>query len=271
MNPSLRIIQDIARGPAFNMAADLFLLESCVKEHAVVVRMYEWVPASITVGYMQKVSEALDFTAMEKDMVAWVRRPTGGRAVLHEHDLTYSCIFPTAVTAMGINVMETYAIISKCLMAGLTHAGIACTVMDSFDRMRETKREIKLPCFLAPNREEIMVQGRKLVGSAQKRTAAAVLQHGSIPVDDAYRKLPDYVRLSEIQRAMQKQLLASKSICLKEIDPQLTSTDLRKALMTGFTAVLPFEAERRSWSAEDLETIEALTKNKEFRDTWMTA
>ena len=248
MTVRLRIIDDFSHSAAFNMAADFYCLESCFKPPIVHFRLYDWQLPSITIGYMQKVLELLDFESLKKDNIAWIRRPTGGRAVLHDNDITYSCIFPASLSAMGNSVMETYSIISRGLMAGLAMCGIECDSHDSFDQFRETKREIKLPCFLAPNRKEIMAKGKKLVGSAQKRSALAVLQHGSIPLTDAYRRLPDYLLLPEEQRKIQKELLASKSVCLKEIEPTLEIAKVRKALIKGFATSLPFKTTEKSWT-----------------------
>ena len=269
MTVSLRIIDDACGSPAFNMAADLYCLESCCEQNTVFIRFYEWRPACITIGYMQKAAELLELSRLVKDEVAWIRRPTGGRAVLHDEDITYSCIFPVSLAAMGKNVMETYSIISRCLMAGLGNLGIECDSHDSFDDLRETKRDIKLPCFLAPNRKEIMVKGKKLVGSAQKRSSQSVLQHGAIPFTDAYRRLPEYLQLSEEQRRVQKDLLASKSTCLKEIDPALTITKVRGALIKGFAASLPFEAMEKPWTEEERARIEEIAGGDDFRKQWM--
>jgi|WetSurMetagenome_2_1015567.scaffolds.fasta_scaffold96150_2 lipoyl(octanoyl) transferase len=264
----LRIIDDSAHSPAFNMAADLYCLEICKNESIVYLRLYAWEPPSITIGYMQKAPELLNFEQLNKDRKSWIRRPTGGRAVLHEEDITYSCIFPNSMPSMGKSVIETYAIISKCLTAGLEKARIRCNSHDSFDDLRDTMREVKLPCFLAPNRKEIMVNGRKLVGSAQKRIDLGVLQHGSIPFTDAYRRLPDYLQLSNEQRDIQKGLLASKSICLKEIDPGIKLVDVRRALIKGFVESLPVEAIEKPWTDEEIKKIEALANSEEFRNQW---
>jgi lipoate-protein ligase A len=218
---------------------------------------------------MQKVSALFDPGRLAADGVAWIRRPTGGRAVLHEADITYSCVFPAGAEGMGKTVMETYGVISRCLMTGLERLGIECNSHDSGGELRETGREIKLPCFLAPNRREIMTKGRKLAGSAQKRSAEAVLQHGSIPFTPAYRRLPEYLQLSDMQRDVQKGLLASKSICLTELDPNLTLAGVRRALIGGFVANLPFEAMEKPWTGEELARIGALAASEEFRNRWM--
>jgi Lipoate-protein ligase A len=270
MTISLRTIIDTARNPAFNMAADLYLLQSCVNRSTVFVRFYQWSPASITIGLMQDASIVLDFPAMKRNTVEWVRRPTGGRAVLHENDITYSCIFPATIVAMGKSIMETYRIISRCLMEGLKHVGIQCVSCDSSHAIRETKRELKLPCFLAPNRNEIMVEGKKLIGSAQKRGAEAILQHGSIPLTSAYRKLPDYLNLSDTQRSQQKKLLGEKSICIHDISPDIEAPEIRDALTNGFITCLPFKAEEIPWSEEENKEITVLAESDSFRKQWFS-
>lgn len=264
MTISLRTIIDTSQNPAFNMAADLFLVQSCVKQKIVSVRFYQWSLASITIGLMQDASAVLDFTAMKRNNVAWIRRPTGGRAVLHENDITYSCIFPATVVEMGKSIMDTYRIISHCLKEGLNHAGIQCVSCNTTGALRETRGETKLPCFLAPNRNEIMVDGKKLIGSAQKRSAEAILQHGSIPLTSAYRKLPDYLNLPEVQRKHQKELLEEKSVCIGEICRNVSPAEIISALNKGFRARLPFKAEEAPWSDEEIQAIHSLADSEEF-------
>jgi lipoate-protein ligase A len=269
MTISLRTIIDTARNPAFNMAADLFLFQSCVNRTTVYVRLYQWSPASITIGLMQDASALLDFSAMKQNNVAWVRRPTGGRAVLHENDVTYSCIFPATIIEMGENIMDTYRIISQCLIEGLKNIGIQCFSCDSSHVSAESKRELKLPCFLAPNRNEIMVDGKKLVGSAQKRTAEAILQHGSIPLTNAYRGLPDYLKLSDTQRNHQKKLLEEKSVCIEDLGQKYSATKIIGALGKGFRTCLPFKAEEIPWSEKEIQAIHLIAESEEFKRQYL--
>jgi lipoyl(octanoyl) transferase len=270
MTISLRIIIDIARNPAFNMAADLFLLKACVNQKKIFVRFYRWSPASITIGLMQDASALLDFPAMNKNNVEWIRRPTGGRAVLHENDVTYSCIFPATIVEMGKNVMETYRIISRCLMEGLCHVGIHCETCDSTTALHETKGELKLPCFLAPNRNEIMVNGKKLVGSAQKRTASAILQHGSIPLTSAYRTLPDYLMLPDAERKHQIKLLEEKSVSIEDLGQKRSASSIISALSKGFRTCLPFKAEEIPWSEKEMSEISLQAESESFRKQWFS-
>ena len=251
------------------MAADLYVMESCADTEIITVRFYEWEYPSITLGFAQKAMQILDIAEMEKNSAEWVRRPTGGRAVLHENDITYSCIFSTVLSEMGKDIAGTYAIISKCLMAGLNNAGISCEYSDSSIALHETRHEIKLPCFLAPNRNEIMYENRKLAGSAQKRTARSVLQHGSIPFSDAYRRLPEYLQLLPQERLAQKKMLEEKSACIEEINKSLTKKNIRESLIKGFIEILGYKTEEKNWTSEEIEKINAIAVSDEFKSKWI--
>jgi len=247
----MRFIVDKSRSAEFNMAADMYLLRQCAEGGGLTARFYSWERPSVTVGYAQDAASELDLDSLREHGAVWIRRPTGGRAVLHDWDITYSCTFPKSLTAMGSTITETYRIITGCLMAGLDRASIRCAAHDSDADMKGIGRSVKLPCFLAPNRDEIMVDGRKLVGSAQKRTANAVLQHGSIPITAAYRKLPEFLRIDESEKEKQVRLLISKSCCIDELVPGVTFESLARCLMDGFSSVLPFEWELTPWTLRE--------------------
>lgn len=265
----LRFIVDTAQSAAFNMAADLFLLEQCFNSSTVYVRFYLWATPTITLGYMQKPDDVLDLRRMGEDQICWIKRPTGGRAVLHDSDLTYSCIFPNNLAAMGSTVKQSYQIITECLLNGLLSLGIPCQAHDSYEDFLNLKREVKLPCFLAPNRDEIMVNRKKLVGSAQKRSAKGVLQHGSIPFSDRFRRLPLYLNLGEKERKEHQTLLRSKSIGLQEINPDISHETLIRALQKGFVNRLCFSWIRLDWTDEEKERIHEISVSKEFVNQWM--
>lgn len=234
------------------MAADLFLLRRCAAGGGVTVRFYSWLCPTVSIGYMQSPENELDLAALGAGGAGWIRRVTGGRAVLHDGDLTYSVAFPNGAPGMGGGLRETYGVISKCLMEGLRGASIVCEAHDSDSGLRGIGREAKLPCFLAPNRGELMVGGRKLVGSAQKRTAEGVLQHGSMPISGDYRKLPVYLRINEVEREKQAGLLTLKSCCVNDLTNEgITFEALAGRLAEGFAATLPFEFEERPWSEEE--------------------
>jgi lipoate-protein ligase A len=271
----MRFIIDESRPADFNMAADMYLTE---RGGGVTVRFYSWARPSVTLGCMQKAGEVLDLEGMREGGADWIRRPTGGRAVLHDGDITYSCTFPKDGRAagcrpyigdiMGSGITQTYRLITKCLMAGLERASILCEAHDSDADLRGAKRQVKLPCFLAPNRDEIMADGRKLVGSAQKRTAAAVLQHGSIPITAAYRRLPEYLRIDEDEKEKQICLLEDKSCCVDELADGMTFDSLARHLMEGFSSIIPFEWELRPWSKDEERDIGDISRSDDFIMRW---
>jgi lipoate-protein ligase A len=260
----MRFIIDKSRPADFNMAADLYLLNHCTDHNRVTVRVYSWARASITIGYMQTAEKELDLGKVKADGVDWVRRPTGGRAVLHDNDITYSCVFPKSIEEMGATIAETYRLISKCLVDGLERASVKCGAHDSDIDTRGIGREVKLPCFLAPSRDEIMVDGRKLIGSAQKRAAGAVLQHGSIPITGAFRRLPEYLRIDRGEKEAQIKLLAAKSCCIDELVTGASFDSLAGCLIEGFLSALPFKGEVIPWSVEEEKIINDIIRNGGF-------
>ncbi|MDR2693873.1 MAG: lipoate--protein ligase family protein [Chitinispirillales bacterium] len=253
----MRFIIDPPRTAEFNMAADLYLLRRCaVAGDGVTVRFYSWLSPTVTIGCMQSPEAEFDLAALGAAGAGWIGRITGGRAVLHDGDITYSVTFPKSARGMGGSIRETYGIISKCLMAGLGKASIDCEAHDSDGGLAGIGRQVKLPCFLAPNRDEIMVAGRKLVGSAQRRTADGTLQHGSIPINGNYRKLPLYLRIDDSEREKQVESLKAKSCCIDELTAKkVTFESLAECLADGFASVLPFEHELLPWSRKEEEEI----------------
>ncbi|MBD3391141.1 MAG: hypothetical protein GF418_03705 [Chitinivibrionales bacterium] len=270
MAKRLRIIDDSAHGPAFNMAADLYLLDLCAAEPAVFLRFYHWEPPAISIGYMQDPSTLLNMPALEQAGVWWIRRSTGGRAVLHQKDLTYCVTFSRDLIEMGRTIHQTYELLSRCFMQGLLECGIACSPHDSPIDSRTARREIKLPCFLAPNRREIMVDGRKLIGSAQKRTSKGVLQHGSIPLTGAFRNLPQLENISPAEQAAHREMLNAKCTCIREIAPSVTRDHLVACLGKGFGAVLNLDPVEGPWSAGEQEEIAACARSAAFREQWLS-
>jgi lipoate-protein ligase A len=248
------------------MAADVYLMDRCQKEHTLFLRVYSWEQPSITIGFLQKADEILDSDALKRDGVTWIRRPTGGRAVLHSEDVTYSCIFSHGLTEMGTSIKETYSKISACLRTGLSYAGIYSETHDSESEFKELKREKKLPCFLAPNRDEIMIEGKKLVGSAQRRTVAGILQHGSIPISEAYLKLPEYLSISDEQRALQKRLLKMKTTCVSLINNAITYPILESAIVEGFKDTLKKEIAQDTWDYQERTDIKSVMNRLECMD-----
>ena len=160
------------------MAVDEALLERARSSGECMVRIYEWSRPTLSFGRNQTARGQYDLSRAQTLGVDFVRRPTGGRAVLHHRELTYSVTAPAA--ALG-TLRESYARINRLLMAGLSGLGVQAVAAP---RRGRTPPPGIVPCFDTPGEGELTVAARKLVGSAQWRDGDAFLQHGSILVDD---------------------------------------------------------------------------------------
>ena len=154
------------------MAADVALLDDAARFGTASLRMYRWDPPTLSIGRNQGID------AIARPGVPVVRRPTGGQAVWHEHEVTYAVAAPIAVFG---SLRMAYRVIHTRLVAALRSLGIDALLAGDRPAVRPSDRPTS--CFAAPVGGEILVNGRKLVGSAQVRRADAFLQHGSILLD----------------------------------------------------------------------------------------
>ena len=237
------------------MGVDAALLARAAETNSIVIRLYQWVRPTISLGCMQDAA-ILDMQAMAANGIGWIHRPTGGRAVLHHHDITYAVAFPAACTDLGTTLQETYLRIAGSLAAGLRLAGIVPSLHDAALNAQLVRREKKLPCFLAPSRSEIMTEGKKLFGSAQKRTRTAVLQHGSLPVTADFRALPRYCALSPQQRLLQQRELERTCSCARECVPDIDTPHLIECLARGFEHTFALTVQRSDWTPEEQRVFE---------------
>lgn len=160
---------------ATNMAVDHALFERAATADDAVLRLYAWTRPTLSLGMHERAR--LDATAVAARGVDVVRRPTGGRALLHHREVTYSVTAPTQGRTLG----ETFRAINALLLDALQRLGVAASEAER--RGRATAPD-GAACFAEPNAGELVVGGRKLVGSAQRRDERALLQHGSILLAD---------------------------------------------------------------------------------------
>lgn len=177
----MRLI-DSGPGPgAWNLALDDAIFRR-VREGASppTLRFYAWAQPALSLGYAQDRDRDVDLGRCRALGLDVLRRATGGRAVLHDRELTYSVAVPASTPPFGSGLDAAYRAVAAGLVAGLRLLGIPAVAAPSG---RGQPRERPHPgCFAAPARHEITVAGRKLVGSAQRRRAGAFLQHGSVLV-----------------------------------------------------------------------------------------
>jgi lipoyl(octanoyl) transferase len=175
------------------MSVDAAVLENPSRIRVPTVRMYRWKPACLSLGIHQRDSR-VDYSACRRDGVDVVRRPTGGRAVLHSDEVTYSVVFPAESETGGLPKQELYRNVSEAIVRGLSRLGLPVSYEKRSGRPPSPRDAAAvMSCFSSAARWEILLDGRKLVGSAQKLSPSGVLQHGSILTGNGHRRLPDYL------------------------------------------------------------------------------
>lgn len=177
-----RVIEDEAQDGAFNMKVDRAILAACeAGEVPPTLRLYGWDRPTLSVGYAQDVFGEIEVERCRDLGIPVVRRPTGGRALLHQHELTYSLIAPISLPEFPSSLLGTHRSIARALLAGLEQLGVGGAVLASGRKPFQGRNSFRSPsCLASLNHGEIEIRGAKLVGSAQRRTKRAFLQHGSI-------------------------------------------------------------------------------------------
>jgi len=150
------------------------------------LRFYQWKQPTLSIGYSQKARKVVDFTFCQSQGIQIVRRPTGGKAVLHDQELTYSVVSNDPNYFPIHDISGTYQLIAEALSSGLNRMGIQTVLAGSTARDGRSSHNYAFPqfaCFAVANHHEILWKNRKLIGSAQRRTQQGFLQHGSVLIE----------------------------------------------------------------------------------------
>ncbi len=218
----LRIFQDGALTGKENMARDTEFLASHKPGDDPVLRLYRWQPAAITIGYNQSFSD-FDEAAVQAEGYDLVKRPTGGRAILHADELTYAVIASSPGSTFGDTLHATYMKINEALLLFLSSLGIKAEISGAESRAEAGS----LVCFKSAGHHEIRVGGRKIVGSAQRRTGGVFLQHGSILAGPRHLDLPRFLKSAASGNDINHTELAMVTTDLQqELGKVLTEDDL---------------------------------------------
>ncbi|MCT9854382.1 biotin/lipoate A/B protein ligase family protein [Priestia megaterium] len=273
MKAKWRFIDSNNRSPYYNMALDEALLEWHSKgEIPPTIRFYGWNPPTLSIGYFQKAKKEINFDKVKELGLGFVRRPTGGRGVLHDEELTYSVIVSEEYPNMPKTVTEAYRVISEGLLEGFRSLGLEAYF--AIPRSEEEKNSLKNPrssvCFDAPSWYELVVEGRKIAGSAQTRQKGVILQHGSILLEIDEDKLfsvfnyPNDRVKERMQRAFRSKAVAINAIAGRKISIE----EAKKAFYKGFASALDIDLEPYTLSEEEEAYVEELARTKYGSDEW---
>ncbi|AUO11215.1 MULTISPECIES: lipoate--protein ligase family protein [Priestia] len=273
MKAKWRFIDSNNRSPYYNMALDEALLEWHSKgEIPPTIRFYGWDPPTLSIGYFQKAEKEINFDKVKELGLGFVRRPTGGRGVLHDEELTYSVIVSEEYPNMPKTVTEAYRVISEGLLEGFRSLGLEAYF--AIPRSEEEKNSLKNPrssvCFDAPSWYELVVEGRKIAGSAQTRQKGVILQHGSILLEIDEDKLfsvfnyPNDRVKERMQRAFRSKAVAINAIAGRKISIE----EAKEAFYKGFASALDIDLEPYTLSEEEEAYVEELARTKYGSDEW---
>jgi lipoate-protein ligase A len=212
-----RLLVSAPADGATNMAFDEALLRRARRTGETLYRVYAWSRPTVSLGRNQSARGCYDLELARARGIDFVRRLTGGRAILHHREITYSVAGP--VTTFG-SLRESYRSVNRLLLEALRALGVPASEAEISGRMPAPGRA---PCFVAPTAGELVADGCKLVGSAQVREADAFLQHGSILVDDDQPLLAELVPNSDpLPPAATLRALTGRVVTVNEFADALT-------------------------------------------------
>jgi len=247
---------------AMNMALDDALLHAVAAGHSVpLLRLYRWRPATLTIGYAQNIDAGIDVAACRAAGIDVVRRPTGGRAVLHDQEVTYAVIAPLGAM-FGTSVSDNYRVIADVLQGVLRDFGLPAMLVPGKARGQQGRAV----CFTAPAQHELLIDGCKVAGCAQKRRGSAFLQHGSLPLE---------LNLAVLQRLLPAVAGEDRQSRLQNVgwlnryaEQPLTVDDVEAALIAGFASKLGINFQDSVPSAVETEMAERLCRDWYANQAW---
>ncbi|MGC8722372.1 MAG: lipoate--protein ligase family protein [Acidobacteriota bacterium] len=252
------------REGAWNMAVDDLLFQEAEEgeEQAPTLRLYGWRPHCLSIGFHQEYREACDQLYCRTAGYDVVRRPTGGKAVLHAQEVTYAVVArQDRPPFAGLSLEGTYGLIAEALAASLEWLGLPVVL---------TRRTLPItprggaPCFLVPSEKELLVRGRKVVGSAQRRGRRSFLQHGAVPLHVDYEGLRRATGRGEEEAERYKAAFAG----VADLLPGISARDVKAALRIGFERSLRAEWEERPLTGAERAQAEVLKARRYGSALW---
>ena len=261
------LITPPARG-AWNMAVDESILIHIGRgESLPTLRLYAWTPACLSLGYAQPLSD-VDINRLKERGWEFVRRVTGGRAILHTDELTYSVIAPNDEPSVAGTVLESYSRLAQALFLAVRNLELDVEMKD--DVTQDAILRNNPVCFEIPSTYEITVDGKKLIGSAQARKKDGVLQHGSLPLTgDLSRICQALVFENESAREdASKRLLSRAATVESALGHAVAWETATQAFIHAFEAQLGLSFERGELSESESKKADELVKEKYDHPAW---
>ncbi len=263
-----RLLHTPPASGAWNMAVDESILEHIQRgESLPALRLYAWDPPCLSLGHAQPFAD-VDMERVKSHGWEVVRRLTGGRAILHTDELTYSVTGSASEPILSGSILESYNRIARALLFAVRELGLPVEMKEHITE--PATLNLNPVCFEVPSTYEITVDGKKLIGSAQARRKEGVLQHGSLPLTGNLTRICQaLVFKDESARENAAQRLLARATTVESVTG--VKTDWEKAAQTfvkGFESQLGIHFQRGELSRSESERAEELVKEKYANPIW---
>lgn len=255
-----------ARG-AWNMAVDEAILEHLgCGDSLPTLRLYAWNPPCLSLGYAQPSAD-VDITRLEQRGWEVVRRLTGGRAILHTDELTYSVIAPADEPRVEGSVLESYNRLAQVLLLAVKNLELPVEIKEGRVNENATLNPV---CFEVPSTYEITVNGKKLIGSAQARKKEGVLQHGSLPLTGDLSRICQVLVFEHesAREAASNRLFERATTVESALGSAISWEDAAQAFIHAFEAQLGLSLARGELSASESSRAKELVRKKYNHRSW---
>jgi lipoate-protein ligase A len=259
--------------PYMNMAIDEAMMIAHSKGLVPpTLRFYGWRPATLTLGYFQRSRDEVDFERLKQRGLGVVRRATGGRAVLHDHELTYSIVISEKAPGIPSSVTEAYRVLNAGLLHGFLRLGLNAEMVSLASEEEKQKYDSlgSAACFDSPSWYELVVEGRKVAGSAQTRQHGVLLQHGAILLDLDADTLFDVLRFpNEAVKLRLKESFLRKAVAINDLRAdRATVEEASDAFYLGFAEGLNVNLVPGELTDEEKRMAQELVETKYATDDW---
>lgn len=251
------------------MAVDEAILEAAGQGFVPpTLRLYAWNPPCLSLGYAQPVSDA-DPAALTQHGWDIVRRPTGGRAILHTDELTYSVSAPLSEPRVAGNVLESYQRLAQALLQALHHLAVPAETEEKYNLPQGSDPKGPV-CFEVPSNWEITVDGKKLIGSAQVRRKVGVLQHGSLPLAGDLTRITNalFFPHEDARAEAAIRLLARATTIEAALGKTITWQQAAEAMTAAFAQMLNLNLIQGELTAAEIAHANQLVEEKYARPDW---
>ncbi|MGJ3240921.1 MAG: lipoate--protein ligase family protein [Anaerolineae bacterium] len=262
-----RLIYDKPMFGAYNMAIDEAIMQAVGQGDAPpTLRLYAWEPLCLSLGYGQRLRD-VDQERLHGQRWHLIRRPTGGKAILHGDELTYSVALPQYDELAQGDVVESYRRISEALINSLQSLGVS----PRSEKQAKGNRDLGPVCFEVPSHYEITADGKKLIGSAQVRRRQGILQHGTLPLHGDITRICEVLAYAdETERAHARQQVAQRATTLGSVlGHDVDWQTVAEALVQGFTQTFDIQFQQSQLTPEEQNTVARFLDERYHNAGWL--